>query len=160
MKKTDNPMNVYRKKMDVRIRPDAQGKKDVRFLNCLHDARFDLKQIRYARKRLTIPLERVVPTEAGWVNCTRRTGELIFYPVLAPDHWWIAAMGGKLGQDTLFEIIAVAMEKEVVYDDPWYCFHLKLADYWQKFAPSLSVVMYGTEKFPYIRYRDTSGAKQ
>lgn len=160
MKKTDNPMKIYMKKMDIRIRPGAQGKKDIRILNCLHDATFDLTQIRYSRKRLTIPLERCVPTEAGWVNCTRRSGELIFYPVLAPQHWWIAATGGKLEQNTRFDIIAVAMEKEVVYDDPWYCFHLKLNEYWQKFAPALSVVMDGTEKFPYIRYRDTGKVKE
>ncbi len=89
-----NDFKVKRfKKLDVRL----EKERDVCFLTgLLHDASFDLKKIKYARKRLTIPITgRVIErwqTEAG-IPGGYVDGELVLYPVLFPHDWQIALSG-------------------------------------------------------------------
>ena len=70
MKWQDLQTNKFRK-LDLRIEKTA----DMRILTgVLHDACFDFSQIRYTRKRLTIPLTRH-PTE--WENDKLRSLSLV-----------------------------------------------------------------------------------
>ena len=85
------------RKLDLRIEKTA----DMRILTgVLHDACFDFSQIRYTRRRLTIPLTRH-PAECE--NDKLRPislvdGELILYPVLRPCDWQITLSGEWLNK--------------------------------------------------------------
>ena len=97
MMRIKNFKTITFRKLDVKL----EKTRDIRILDwLLHDACFDFSQIRYTRKRLTIPLTR---HPAEWENDKLRPvslvdGELILYPVLRPCDWQITLSGEWLNK--------------------------------------------------------------
>ncbi len=154
------------RKLDIRL----EKERDVRFLSgLLHDAHFDLRKIRYARKRLTIPITGRIPYEwrneeaipAGHVN-----GELVLYPVLFSHDWQIALSGAWVNESEALshiDIIEAALRKKtweigpnefgIKESETYYHFRLILHNY--MLNCSMDVLLRGMKDFPLIRYRDT-----
>ena len=149
------------RKLDVKL----EKTRDIRILDwLLHDACFDFSQIRYTRKRLTIPLTR---HPAEWENGKLRPvslvdGELILYPVLRPCDWQITLSGEWLKR---IDVIGAKLTRKVDQEgdfppeyppEVWYHFRLELYNY--MLPCYLDVLLRGWKDFPLIRYHDISKA--
>ena len=115
------------KKVDITLEKES----DVLFLSSLlHDACFDPAEIRYARKRLVIPIKDRTTWE--WTPMNDRMpggdvdGELVLYPVADPWDWLLTLSGGQFANETQMhniEIIRVSLKKKNDDDgNPFYHF--------------------------------------
>ena len=149
------------KKVDITLEKAS----DVQFLSLLHDAYFDPAEIRYARKRLVIPIKNRTTWEwtpgndgmpGGDVD-----GELILYPVADPWDWLLTLSGGQFANETQMhniEIIRVSLKKKNDDDgNPFY--HFKMAFPAFTLRRSLDVVLRSGNDFPLIRYKDKTMPK-
>lgn len=152
-------------KLDLRIEKTA----DMRILTgVLHDACFDFSQIRYTRKRLTIPLTR---HPAEWENDKLRPvslvdGELILYPVLRPCDWQITLSGEWLNKPerlARIDVIGTRLTRKVDQEgdfpleyppEVWYHFRLEFCN--NMLPCYMDVLLRGWKDFPLIHYRDVS----
>ena len=155
------------RKLDVKL----EKTRDIRILDwLLHDACFDFSQIRYTRKRLTIPLTR---HPAEWENGKLRPvslvdGELILYPVLRPCDWQITLSGEWLNKPerlAKIDVIGAKLTRKVDQEgdfppeyppEVWYHFRLELYNY--MLPCYLDALLCGWKDFPLIRYHDISKA--
>ena len=139
---------------------------DVQFLSSfLHDAYFDPAEIRYARKRLVIPIKDRTTWE--WTPMNDRMpggdvdGELVLYPVADPWDWLLTLSGGQFANETQMhniEIIRVSLKKKNDDDgNPFY--HFKMAFPAFTLRRSLDVVLRSGNDFPLIRYKDKTMPK-
>ena len=139
--------------------------RDVRFLSLLHDAFLDPAKIRYARKRLVIPIKDRTTWE--WTPMNDRMpggdvdGELVLYPVADPWDWLLTLSGGQFANETQMhniEIIRVSLKKKNDDDgNPFY--HFKMAFPAFTLRRSLDVVLRSGNDFPLIRYKDKTTPK-
>ena len=153
------------RKLDVKL----EKTRDIRILDwLLHDACFDFSQIRYTRRRLTIPLTRH-PME--WENDKLRSlslvdGELILYPVLHPCDWQITLSGEWLNKPerlARIDIIGTKLTRKVDQEgnsppeyppEVWYHFRLEFCN--NMLPCYMDVLLRGWKDFPLIHYRDVS----
>ena len=149
------------KKLDICL----EKVRDVRFLSPLHDAYFDPAEIRYARKRLVIPIKDRTTWEwtpgndgmpGGDVD-----GELILYPVANPWDWQVTLSGEQLTDETQMhniEIGKISLKKKKDDDgNPFYHFKMAFPDF--DLPRALDVVLRSGDAFPLIHYRDKTPPK-
>ena len=149
------------KKVDITLEKAS----DVQFLSLLHDAYFDPAEIRYARKRLVIPIKDRTTWE--WTHGNDGMpggdvdGELILYPVADPWDWQVTLSGEQLTDETLMhniEIGKISLQKKKDDDgNPFY--HFKMAFSAFTLRRSLDVVLRSGNDFPLIRYKDKTMPK-
>ena len=149
------------KKVDITLEKAS----DVRLLSLLHDAFLDPAEIRYARKRLVIPIKDRTTWE--WTPMNDRMpggdvdGELVLYPVADPWDWLLTLSGGQFANETQMhniEIIRVSLKKKKGEDgNPF--FHFKMAFPAFTLRRSLDVVLRSGNDFPLIRYKDKTMPK-
>ena len=150
------------KKVDITLEKES----DVLFLSSLlHDAYFDPGEIRYARKRLVIPIKDRTTWE--WTPMNDRMpggdvdGELVLYPVADPWDWLLTLSGGQFANETQMhniEIIRVSLKKKKGEDgNPFY--HFKMAFPAFTLRRSLDVVLRSGNDLPLIRYKDKTMPK-
>ena len=150
------------KKLDICL----EKVRDVRFLSPLHDAYFDPAEIRYARKRLVIPIKDRITWEwtpgndgmpGGDVD-----GELILYPVAKPWDWQVTLSGEQLTDETQMhniEIGKISLKKKKDDDgNPFYHFKMAFPDF--DLPRALDVVLRSGDAFPLIHYRDKTPPKE
>ena len=150
------------KKLDICL----EKVRDVRFLSLLHDAYFDPAEIRYARKRLVIPIKDRITWEwtpgndgmpGGDVD-----GELILYPVAKPWDWQVTLSGEQLTDETQMhniEIGKISLKKKKDDDgNPFYHFKMAFPDF--DLPRALDVVLRSGDAFPLIHYRDKTPPKE
>ena len=149
------------KKLDICL----EKVRDVRFLSLLHDAYFDPAEIRYARKRLVIPIKDRTTWELTPGNDRMPggevDGELVLYPVSDPWDWLLTLSGGQFANETQMhniEIIRVSLKKKNDDDgNPFY--HFKMAFPAFTLRRSLDVALRSGDDFPLIRYKDKTTPK-
>ena len=139
--------------------------RDVRFLSLLHDAFLDPAEIRYARKRLVIPIKDRTTWE--WTPMNDRMpggevdGELVLYPVADPWDWQLTLSGEQLTDETQMhniEINEISLKKKKDKDgNPFY--HFKMAFPTFDLPRALDVVLRSGDAFPLIRYKDKTTPK-
>ena len=150
------------KKLDITLEKES----DVLFLSSLlHDACFDPAEIRYARKRLVIPIKDRTTWE--WTPMNDRMpggdvdGELVLYPVADPWDWLLTLSGGQFANETQMhniEIIRVSLKKKNDDDgNPFYHFTMAFPTF--TLPRSLDVVLRSGDHFPLIRYKDKTTPK-
>ena len=150
------------KKLDICL----EKVRDVRFLSPLHDAYFDPAEIRYARKRLVIPIKDRITWEwtpgndgmpGGDVD-----GELILYPVAKPWDWQVTLSGEQLTDEPQMhniEISKISLKKKKDNDgNPFY--HFKMAFPTFDLPRALDVALRSGDAFPLIHYRDKTPPKE
>ena len=138
---------------------------DVQFLSLLHDAYFDPAEIRYARKRLVIPIKNRTTWELTPMNGRMPggdvDGELVLYPVADPWDWQLTLSGAEFADETQMhniKIIRVSLKKKKDEDGiPFY--HFKMAFPTFTLPRSLDVVLRSGNDFPLIRYKDKTTPK-
>ena len=139
---------------------------DVQFLSSfLHDAYFDPAEIRYARKRLVIPIKDRTTWE--WQSGNDKMpggdvdGELVLYPVAEPCDWQLTLSGTEFADETQMhniEIIRISLKKKKDEDgNPFY--HFKMAFPAFTLPRALDVVLRSGDHFPLIRYKDKTTPK-
>ena len=149
------------KKVDITLEKTS----DVQFLSLLHDAYFDPAEIRYARKRLVIPIKDRTTWEwtpgndimpGGEVD-----GELVLYPVADPWDWLLTLSGAQFTDENQMhniEISKISLKKKKDNDgNPFY--HFKMAFPTFDLPRALDVVLRSGDAFPLIRYRDKTPPK-
>ena len=133
---------------------------DVQFLSLLHDAYFDPAEIRYARKRLVIPIKDRITWE--WTPGNDGMpgkdvdGELVLYPVAEPCDWQITLSGDQFTDETQLhniEINEISLKKKKNSDGKFF-YHFQIAFPSFDLPCSLDVVIRSGDAFPLIRYRD------
>ena len=139
--------------------------RDVRFLSLLHDAFLDPAEIRYARKRLVIPIKDRTTWE--WTPMNDRMpggdvdGELVLYPVADPWNWQLTISGEQLTDETQMhniEIGKISLKKKKDNDgNPFY--HFKIAFPTFDLPRALDVALRSGDDFPLIRYKDKTTPK-
>ena len=149
------------KKLDITLEKIS----DVRFLSLLHDAFLDPAEIRYARKRLVIPIKNRTTWE--WTPMNDRMpggevdGELVLYPVADPWDWQLTLSGEQLTDETQMhniEINEISLKKKKDEDgNPFY--HFKMAFPTFTLPRSLDVALRSGDDFPLIRYKDKTTPK-
>ena len=149
------------KKVDITLEKAS----DVQFLSLLHDAYFDPAEIRYARKRLVIPIKDRTTWE--WTPMNDRMpggevdGELVLYPVAEPCDWQITLSGDQLTDETQMhniEIGKISLKKKKDDDgNPFYHFKMALPTF--DLPRALDVVLRSGDDFPLIRYKDKTTPK-
>ena len=150
------------KKVDITLEKVS----DVRLLSLLHDAFLDPAEIRYARKRLVIPIKDRTTWE--WNPGNDRMpggevdGELVLYPVADPWDWQVTLSGEQLTDETQMhniEINEISLKKKKDDDgNPFY--HFKMAFPTFDLPRALDVVLRSGDAFPLIRYRDKTPPKE
>ena len=149
------------KKLDITLEKAS----DVQFLSLLHDAYFDPAEIRYARKRLVIPIKDRTTWE--WTPGNDRMpggevdGELVLYPVADPWDWQVTLSGEQLTDEIQMhniEIGKISLKKKKDNDgNPFY--HFKIAFPTFELPRALDVVLRSGDDFPLIRYKDKTTPK-
>ena len=149
------------KKLDITLEKTS----DVQFLSLLHDAYFDPAEIRYARKRLVIPIKDRTTWE--WPPGNDRMpgdevdGELVLYPVADPWDWQLTLSGEQLTDETQMhniEIGKISLKKKKDNDgNPFY--HFKMAFPTFDLPRALDVALRSGDVFPLIHYRDKTPPK-
>ena len=139
---------------------------DVQFLSLLHDAYFDPAEIRYARKRLVIPIRDRTTWE--WNPGNDRMpggevdGELVLYPVADPWDWLLTLSGAQFTDENLMhniEISKISLKKKKDNDgNPFY--HFKMAFPTFDLPRALDVALRSGDAFPLIHYRDKTPPKE
>ena len=139
--------------------------RDVRFLSLLHDAFLDPAEIRYARKRLVIPIKDRTTWE--WTPMNDRMpggevdGELVLYPVADPWDWQLTLSGEQLTDETQkhnIEISKISLKKKKDDDgNPFYHFIMAFPAF--DLPRALDVVLRSGDAFPLIHYRDKTPPK-
>ena len=88
------------RKVDYRLRyfEEHSGHDLIYLASYLHDARIDLKEIRYVRQQLIIPLERDTWELTGdnFDSWGAVAGRLSIFPVISAAHWLIQLPGSLL----------------------------------------------------------------
>ena len=144
------------KKLDITLEKTS----DVQFLSLLHDAFLDPAEIRYARKRLVIPIKDRTTWE--WNPGNDRMpggevdGELVLYPVAEPCDWRITLSGDQFTDETQLhniEINEISLKKKKDSDGKFF-YHFLIAFPSLYLPCSLDVVIRSGDAFPLIRYRD------
>ena len=149
------------KKLDICL----EKVRDVRFLSLLHDAFLDPAEIRYARKRLVIPIKDRTTWE--WNPGNDRMpggevdGELVLFPVADPWDWQVTLSGEQLTDETQMhniEIGKISLKKKKDDDgNPFY--HFKMAFPTFDLPRALDVALRSGNDFPLIRYKDKTMPK-
>ena len=150
------------KKVDITLEKES----DVLFLSSLlHDAYFDPAEIRYARKRLVIPIKNRTTWE--WQPGNDRMpggevdGELVLYPVADPWDWLLTISGAQFTDENQMhniEINRISLKKKKDDDgNPFY--HFQMAFPSNTLPCALDVVLRSGDTFPLIRYRDKTPPK-
>ena len=149
------------KKVDITLEKAS----DVQFLSLLHDAYFDPAEIRYARKRLVIPIKDRTTWE--WNPGNDRMpggevdGELILYPVADAWDWLLTLSGAQFTDENQMhniEISKISLKKKKDNDgNPFY--HFKMAFPTFDLPRALDVVLRSGNDFPLIRYKDKTTPK-
>ena len=150
------------KKLDITLEKES----DVLFLSSLlHDACFDPAEIRYARKRLVIPIKDRTTWE--WTPMNDRMpegevdGELVLYPVADPWDWQLTLSGEQLTDETQMhniEINEISLKKKKDKDgNPFYYFKMAFPTF--DLPRALDVVLRSGDDFPLIRYKDKTTPK-
>ena len=150
------------KKVDITLEKAS----DVQFLSLLHDAFLDPAEIRYARKRLVIPIKDRTTWE--WNPGNDRMpggevdGELILYPVTDPWDWLLTLSGAQFTDENQMhniEISKISLKKKKDNDgNPFY--HFKIAFPTNTLPRALDVALRSGDAFPLIRYRDKTPPKE
>lgn len=103
MKQPDFTRDFYcskYRKIDYRLRyfEEHSGHDLIYLASYLHDARIDLRKIRYARRRLIIPLERDTweLTRNNFDLWGEVSGRLSIFPVASMDSWQVQLSGRRL----------------------------------------------------------------
>ncbi|MBR7140275.1 MAG: hypothetical protein IKD44_12130 [Lentisphaeria bacterium] len=144
------------KKLDITLEKAS----DVQFLSLLHDAYFDPAEIRYARKRLVIPIKDRTTWE--WTPGNDRMpggevdGELVLYPVADPWDWQVTISGEQFTDENQLhniEINEISLKKKKISDGKFF-YHFQIAFPSFDLPCSLDVVLKGGDAFPLIHYRD------
>ena len=149
------------KKLDITLEKAST----VQFLSLLHDAFLDPAEIRYARKRLVIPIKDRTTWEWNSGNDGMPggdvDGELILYPVADPWDWQVTLSGEQLTDETQMhniEIGKISLKKKKDNDgSPFY--HFKMAFPTFDLPRALDVVLRSGNDFPLIRYKDKTTPK-
>ena len=149
------------KKVDITLEKTS----DVQFLSLLHDAYFDPAEIRYARKRLVIPIKDRTTWEWNPGNDGMPggdvDGELILYPVAHPWDWLLTLSGAQFTDENQMhniEISKISLKKKKDNDgNPFY--HFKIAFPTFDLPRALDVVLRSGDDFPLIRYKDKTTPK-
>ena len=149
------------KKLDITL----EKVRDVQFLSLLHDAFLDPAEIRYARKRLVIPIKDRTTWE--WTPMNDRMpggevdGELVLYPVADPWDWLLTLSGAQFTDENQMhniEINEISLKKKKDEDgNPFY--HFKMAFPTFDLPRALDVVLRSGDDFPLIRYKDKTTPK-
>lgn len=150
------------KKLDITLEKTS----DVQFLSLLHDAYFDPAEIRYARKRLVIPIKDRTTWE--WNPGNDRMpggevdGELVLYPVADPWDWLLTFSGAQFTDENEMhniEIGKISLKKKKDDDgNPFY--HFKMAFPTFDLPRALDVALRSGDAFPLIHYRDKTPPKE
>ena len=150
------------KKLDITLEKAS----DVQFLSLLHDAYFDPAEIRYARKRLVIPIKDRTTWE--WTPGNDRMpggevdGELVLYPVAVPCDWQMTLSGDQFTNEAHMhniEIGKISLKKKKDDDgNPFY--HFKMAFPTFDLPRALDVALRSGDAFPLIHYRDKTPPKE
>ena len=144
------------KKLDITLEKAS----DVQFLSLLHDAFLDPAEIRYARKRLVIPIKDRTTWE--WTPGNDRMpggevdGDLVLYPVADPWDWRITLSGDQFTDETQLHNIEsneISLKKKKDSDGKFF-YHFQIAFPYLYLPCSLDVVIRSGDAFPLIRYRD------
>ena len=144
------------KKLDITLEKAS----DVQFLSLLHDAYFDPAEIRYARKRLVIPIKDRTTWE--WTPMNDRMpggevdGELVLYPVADPWDWQLTISGEQFADEVQMhniEISKISLKKKKD-DDGKSFYHFQMAFPSNTLPCALDVVLRSGNDFPVIRYKD------